>query len=334
MKKVLLDEKLKYFKANLHCHTTVSDGGKAPEEVKKMYVEQGYSAIAFTDHDVLVPHPELNDDGFIALNGYEMEINEEAAEPAAYKTCHLCFIALSPDNITQHCYHREKYLFCNAPNYRGVIKFDTSKPDYERHYTPECINDIIAENRNNGFFVTYNHPAWSLESYNDYTAYHGMHAMEVVNYSSLEQGFPEHNDKEYDDMLRNGERIFCTATDDNHNYASDSFGSFTMINAEALEYTALTDALVRGSFYASEAPEIYGLVYCDGKIKIKCSPAATIRLSTGVRRAESRYPTADSELTEAEFDVHDTDNYIRITVTDAAGKNAYTSAYFVDELNK
>ena len=49
MKKVLIDESLGQYRANLHCHTTISDGSKTPEEMKEFYKAHGYSAIAFTD---------------------------------------------------------------------------------------------------------------------------------------------------------------------------------------------------------------------------------------------------------------------------------------------
>ena len=61
MRKYLLSKEGSFYKANLHCHTTVSDGCMTPEEVKKHYKEMGFYIIAFTDLDVLVPHPELED---------------------------------------------------------------------------------------------------------------------------------------------------------------------------------------------------------------------------------------------------------------------------------
>lgn len=334
MKKILLDRNLGRYKTNLHCHSVVSDGTKTPEELKAMYRAQGYSAIAFTDHDVLVDHSDLTDEHFVALNGYEMEINQSGTVFQQVKTCHLCYVALKPDNLTQVCYHREKYLFGNAPSYRQQLRFDESKPDFERRYTPECVNEMIAAGRENGFFVTYNHPVWSLEDYSDYAAYRGMHAMEIVNYGCIAVGYPDYNEKVYDDLLRAGNRIFCTATDDNHNYRSDSFGGFTVINTERLSYTALTDALLAGKFYASEGPEIYSLFYEDGKIHIECSAAANVRLNTGIRRAEIRHANGAQGVTEAVFDVKETDGYVRVTVTGFDGLHANTNAYFVDELMK
>ena len=52
MKKILLDPAKNYFKANLHCHTNISDGKLSPAEIKAHYMKNGYSIVAFTDHDV------------------------------------------------------------------------------------------------------------------------------------------------------------------------------------------------------------------------------------------------------------------------------------------
>ena len=333
MKKVLLTKSKNYYKANLHCHSTISDGSKTPEELKKMYMEHGYSIIAYTDHDVLISHSELNEENFLALNGYEMEVNALGKAWSDTKTCHMCYIALEPDNLKQVCYHRGDYLFGNAPNYRSQLCFDENEPDFIRKYTPECINEMIARGRKGGFFVTYNHPAWSLETLNEYGKYHGMNAMEICNYGCFESGFTDYNEKEYDEMLRGGERIFCIATDDNHNHRKDSFGGFTFINADKLEYKTITTALSDGRFYASQGPEIYELWYEDDKIHIECSNASTIRLNTAKRdtfciSAESE----DKPLTSAVFDVKDFFDYVRITVTDFSGNHANTNAYFVDEL--
>lgn len=50
-----------------------------------------------------------------------------------------------------------------------------------------------------------------------------MNAMEIVNHECCELGYPEHNERVYDDMLRGGKRIYCVATDDNHKKVSRFF---------------------------------------------------------------------------------------------------------------
>ena len=68
MKKYLLPECGSFYKANLHSHSTVSDGTKTPEELKEMYKNRGYSVFAYTDHDNFVCHNELSDEEFLVLN--------------------------------------------------------------------------------------------------------------------------------------------------------------------------------------------------------------------------------------------------------------------------
>ena len=116
MKQFFLPETGGAFKANLHCHSTVSDGRLTVEEIKAQYMKHGYSIVAFTDHDVLLDHSDLNEPGrFLALNGYEMEVNEPAFVPlksggltfGSPKTAHMCLVALMPDNLTQVCYNKD-----------------------------------------------------------------------------------------------------------------------------------------------------------------------------------------------------------------------------------
>ena len=336
MRKYLLPKEGKFYKANLHCHSTISDGSLTPEEIKQVYQQHGYSIVAYTDHDVLISHSDLTDDNFLALNGFEIGINDiNAPSYVEGQTVHICLISLSQDNLIHPVWHRTKYLFANAVNYRNKVQYDENKPDFEKEYTPECVNKIISEGRNNGFFVTYNHPVWSMENYKTYSLYHGMHAIEICNYSSLVGGYDECVPHIYDDMLREGEKIFCIATDDNHNIQplnsrrSDSFGAFTMIKAERLDYPSIANALINGHFYASQGPEIYELYYENERVYLTCSNADCISMNVGVRHAVAVFDESGSGITKAVFDV-DTPivNYVRFSVTDKYGKKAYTNAYF------
>ena len=107
MKKYLLPQNGHFFKANLHCHSTFSDGKRTPEELKEEYMARGYSAIAFTDHNVFIPHNELTDERFVALNGMELDVKEIGEQTPFNKCCHICYVALSPDTEKTVCWHRE-----------------------------------------------------------------------------------------------------------------------------------------------------------------------------------------------------------------------------------
>lgn len=341
MKKYLLPESGNFYKANLHCHTTFSDGRLTPAEVKELYKSLGYSIVAYTDHDILIPHDELNDGEFLALHGFEMEINDPTPCPnREIKTCHICFVGIDPENITQPMWHREWYLFGNAPKHRDEVVFDENEPDYVRRFSGEGISEIMNIGREKGFFVTYNHPTWSLEAYPDYMSYNGMHAFEMYNGGCLAAGFADYHPRVYDDMLMGGKRLYCIGSDDNHNGApresrrSDSGWAWTMIKADSLNYSDITKALVDGNFYASEGPEILELSMDNGRIIVRCSEADRIICNYGVRHAEMAIHDDFSPVTEASFTMDPAWKYFRITVIDKNGKTACTNAYYVDELYK
>ncbi|MBQ8397616.1 MAG: PHP domain-containing protein [Clostridia bacterium] len=321
MKRYLLPETGTDYKANLHCHSTLSDGKLTPEEIKDAYRARGYAIVAYTDHDVLIPHNDLAEADFLPLNGYELAVSDK--NDTVGRTCHFCFIARDPDNFKQECVYPSRYL----P--------EGTEAPFAKHYTPACISSMMQTGRDAGFFVTYNHPSWSQERYPEYTAYHGMHAMEMVNFGCKIVGYDDTNSRVYDDMLRAGERIYCVATDDNHNKHPldsrhcDSFGGFTMIRADKLEYRTITDALFAGNFYASEGPTIGELWLEDNTVHITCSPADRITLTTDFRRACIAL-AEDALLTEANFTLSGEEKYFRLTVVDAGGRMAFTNAYFVD----
>lgn len=338
MKKYLLPETGNFYKANLHSHSTISDGQLTPEEMKELYKANGYQILAFTDHDSFVCHNDLTDDDFLILNGFEVQIYDLTwAVSRTRKTAHICSIALDPETVNQPCFHRHWYT---PDRVRHLIKYDESKPNYIKTYGGEGVSDFIKRSREAGFFVTYNHPTWSLESYPEYSGYKHMHAMEICNNGSFTGGFAEYNPRVYDDLLRLGNRIYCIAADDNHNERElgdthcDACGAFTVIKAEKLEYKAVTDAMLAGHFYASRGPEIYSLYYDydDGRVHIETSPAQKITYETGIRHCGAKYAENGELVTSASFNVLPDCNYFRITVWDERGNMANTNAYFVDEL--
>ena len=83
MKHYLIPESGRFYKANLHTHTTCSDGCKTPEEIKEIYKAHGYSVVAYTDHDVMINHSDLNDENFLAITSHEVETNGTLAPTPA-----------------------------------------------------------------------------------------------------------------------------------------------------------------------------------------------------------------------------------------------------------
>lgn len=331
MKKYLIPYEGTFYKANLHCHTNLSDGTMTPEEVKAHYKSNGYSIVAYTDHCLMFPHHDLADENFLPLTGYENEQVAPDTVPADRRRhCHTCHIALKKDNITMP-YYSPGSVWGRGEELMDQVKFNYDNPIENWGYGPEITNKIIADSRDAGFFVTYNHPGWSKEYYEHYSQYTGMCALEIMNKNCGWDGVGDYNPYVYDELLRKGERIYCIAADDNHE-RWDTCGCWTMIKADKLEYETVTDALVKGNFYASWGPEIHDLWVEDGMVHITTSPAKRIACHYRDRRTKVAFSTAGKPLTEASFPITESDIYFRITVTDEQNRCADTNAYFTDEV--
>ncbi len=349
MKNFLLSPELNYYKANLHCHTTVSDGARTPEEIKACYMARGYSAVAFTDHDKFVDQSALTDDKFVALNGFELEYMLTIWKGM---TCHVNFIAKDPKNSALGWSDPEPDLFKLRLG-EGEEKLSkggglyTVLPPY-RPYHPDYINADIEAAKKLGFFVTYDHPSWSIETWPQYSRYRGFDAMEISNFNAINTGYEEDNGRVYNDFLRLGGRVLCIAADDNHNRMedgherSDSYGCYTMLGAESLSYENLIESLESGRFYsaaqvnpgAGEPPEIKALWTEDGVIHIETSPASNIQYicsSKPFRRATGPIGTT---IEKAEFVPPSPAKWFRLVVTGMNGNKAYTNAYFPEEVFK
>ncbi len=349
MKYILLPEKSEnanYYKANLHCHSVISDGRKTPEQIKTDYVAHGYSIVAYTDHNMLIGHNDLTDDNFLALNGFEIDVGEKhRPKGEANKVCHICFISPSADNLRMVCYHRTENIWGNALKYRDVAQYDESLPDFIREYSANGVNAMIEEARENGCFITYNHPTWSLENYPCYNGYDGMDAMEIVNYGCVVGGYDDDNGHCYNDFLNQGKRIFCIAADDNHNAHPDthedcdSYGGYTVICSPSLNYDDVFAALKSGMFYSSTGtavhcgPEILSLTYEDGKVSIKTSGVRSVYFITNLRYCNAKNAPFGELIEEADFEIKRDIKWFRLVVVDKYGYKAYTNAYFIDSLD-
>lgn len=342
MREYLLPEKGKFFKANLHCHSTFSDGKLTPEELKQAYKSHGYSVLAITDHEGIFDHSYLNEEDFLTIPGYEREINDTSQYSDRYgwssmRTTHLCFYPKDKNNIRAVCFNPDfihpKFRWMHDRALKAKVKY-IGEP-YVPVPTVECINHIIAEANKNGFLVTFNHPEWSQQPYEVFCQYQGMFGMEIYNTASERGGFNEYNSKLYDMILRSGHKICCIAADDNHNNRpldsvySDSFGGYVMIRAESLTHENIINALENGNFYSSTGPEITVLYRKDDTVHIETSAAKKIRILTGNGCARVVI-AGDKLLTSADFKVDPIFLYFRIEVTDEKGEKAYTNAYFTD----
>lgn len=328
MKKILLDSSKNFYKANMHCHSRCSDGKMTVDELKAHYKANGYSIIAFTDHEHLIDHSRLNDDSFLAITSCEIAIKEFERLSTLVKTdmrvCHLNIYAKDPSNVYTPCYSSVYDHFADD-EVKKLIKH--AEVDYKREYSGVGISKMIKEFNDRGFLVCYNHPRWSLENATDYLSYKGLWAVEIYNHTCSEDGLYEYDIGVYDDLLRSGEVVGCVAGDDNHKIET-TCGGWTMINADSLDYTSIISALEKHDFYASTGPVIKELYIEDGKAYLRYEGGAFATISTRGRRAEKRIAEDEAGENIAVFELHPSDGYIRFDVVDSRGRRANTNAYF------
>ncbi len=323
----------KFYKANLHCHTVISDGRLTPEEVKAAYVAQGYSAVAFTDHEVFLTHNDLTDDGFVALNGYETAIKQRPGEHTGnfYLAYHLNLIACSQD-LTLQPFADLRML--TPGNCKKHFRAENCREILQYEFSPDGVNSLVRRAREAGFFVTYNHPAWSMIPLADYLQLEGLCGIEVMNTGAFANG--DCSGLPLGDFARRGKRVLPIGGDDNHNDHgyNDSFGAYTMLCARGgLSYASLIEALENGWSYVSGGPQICDIGYEGNRLYIRTSPATRIILLS-----EGRYTrTVEGDgITEAYFDrvPEKTGSFVRFEVVDAQGARAISRGYFADEFKE
>ena len=347
MKKYLISPELNWYRANMHCHTTVSDGHYSPEEIKKAYKDMGYSIVAYTDHEIIRTHNELTDGEFLAITSSEFSITDgkpcfdmpEGSYMDAWKarkTIHLGIYAKDPNQLFHPATDEGAFNYWKS---QGKNMDGASVDGYSRIYTLESINETIKRLNENGFLVALNHPNWSLNDMNDYLNMEGLWSLEILNYATERISGAEYCPYIYDHMIRSGKNpnLFCNMGDDNHNRGGSfdhSFGGSTIIGAKELEYNQVMEALESGNFYCASGknpPKINALYVEDNVIKIDCSPATDIFV-TGMGRNFRYANTEGEEATHAEFRLDPQDIMFRVTVRDKYGNNAHTHYYKVSDL--
>ncbi|MBQ8813243.1 MAG: PHP domain-containing protein [Lachnospiraceae bacterium] len=333
----LISPKKKQYKANLHCHSTNSDGRLTPEQLKEVYRRHGYDILAITDHEYPCDHSELGEDDFLMITGYEGYIRSQPNNGSDRfgPEVHLNLLARHPDNETLICYNKPYGRF--IPDDR-LAQLRRAGSEETRAYTTEYINKYIQTARENGYLVTYNHPWWSMETEERIRSYEGYFSMEMCNYGCHVISGLEYSGVIYDKMLCAGKRIFCHAADDNHNKFPeghpewDSCGAFTMVLADELEYGAVINALETGEMYSSMGPVFHEVSFDGKQVHVECSEVKAIYVFCGSKSPRRVFAPVGQTIIGADIVIDEPSRYIRVTVEDHEGKKADTRGYFRDEL--
>lgn len=320
------DEKLNWYKGNLHSHTVNSDGHLTPEQAVRLYRSHDYQFLCFSEHDRYTDYSDrLNTDGFIILPGVEASALL-IGEPMGLR-CRLHHIhgILGTRQMQENA---EERLFENLdkldiPIYRG---------SWDGVRAGQQLNDFL---RAHGCFTVYNHPIWSRVDIDEVVDIRGLTAIEVFNYNTVNESGTGYDTVFWDMMLRRGCHINATASDDNHNEGlfSDSCGGWIMANASSLEHDSIVEAIMKGQYYSSSGPQIFEWGIKDNVCRLRCSRARRVNFIAGGNINDGRSVIRDRAgefLTYAEYALNGTETYVRAECTDEYGRTAWTNPIYAE----
>ena len=298
----------RFWRGNLHTHSTLSDGALPPAAVIEAYKNAGYDFLQLSEHFIgnfgwpVADTRSFRSNAFTTLIGAELH----APETAVGELWHIVAAGLPLD--------------------------------FARNVDGETGERVARRAHEAGAFIGIAHPAWSQLTIEDGRAITCAHAVEIYNH-----GCAIENDRGggwylLDQLLTEGKRLTAFATDDAHFRTPDYFGGWVHVKAQSLDPEALLEALKQGCYYSSQGPLIHGIEMHGKEIGIACSPVDTITVVCGTSRTAVRNGRA---ITEASFDLAKLEKgwllkrpspWFRVTVIDQAGKRAWSNPIWWDAL--
>jgi len=295
----------RFWRGNLHTHSTLSDGLRSPAEVCRFYEAAGYDFLALTEHFLeeygwpIADTRMFRSARFTTIVGAELHPSRDRMELGA--SWHILAVGLPLD-------------------------FAPSPPE---ETGAELAQRALAA----GAFVVAAHPQWHTMTDRDVVALGPIHALEIFNASCADDNDTAESAYLLDLLLARGQRLTACATDDAHFVLNtrDRESGWVMVKSERCDPDALVTALKAGDYYSSSGPVIHDLVIEPReRLHIRCSPANRIFLLGGPAKYHA---IGEQGITEAEFDLSGwTSPYTRVVVRDDAGRRAWTNPIWFAEV--
>lgn len=293
------DQPGRFYRGNLHTHSTGSDGGLEPGAVVAAYREQGYDFVVLSEHFMekygfpILDTAPWRDARFTTLIGAELH----APALGNGAPWHILAVGLPPDFAP------------NLPDENGPA--------------------LAARARAAGAFIGLAHPHWYGLTLEDALSVAAAHAVEIYNTGCAVEVDRGEGWYLADLLLERGHRLLAYAADDAHfRGRPDSFGGWVQVRAERLEPESLLAALKRGDFYSSQGPELHDVRVAGNQLQIACSPVAAVMITGPGYRNSVEYGEA-IERCALPLDRF-AGRYCRLTVVDREGKRAWTNPIWLD----
>lgn len=297
-----------WYKGNTHAHTTESDGDSSPEYVARWYRDHGYDFLVLSDHNVFTD-PEtlahLVDSTFLLVPGEEVTSSFEEASvhvnglnlphvvEARTAESLVATIQANVDAIREV----EGVPHINHPNFRWSFGVEELR---------QIENDRLLE-------IWNGHPTVHNEGGG------GSPSLEEI----------------WDILLTGGKRIYGIAVDDAHHFQGE-FGAdranpgrgWVSVRADALEASALMEALEAGHFYASTGVELDDIVVGGDTMTVRIRQDRDFAYRTAFIGSSGAI-LGETEANPAVFVLDGETGYVRARVTSSRGDVAWTQPVFV-----
>ena len=295
----------RFWRGNLHTHSTRSDGVLDPDEVCRRYRAEGYDFLALTDHFIgrygypIVDTVPFRTNSFTTILGAELH----SGAMANGELWHILAVGLPAD-----------FAAPNSPDFRPV-------PGQESGAA------LAARAVAAGAFVAVAHPQWSGMTLADARSITAAHAVEIYNHGCAEGCDRADGFAIADLLLTEGRRLSLIATDDAHFSEPDHFGGWVMVKAEANEPEALLAALKAGHFYSSQGPELRDVRVTAGAVEVDCSAVRSVIVQGAGSGAKAVHGHSMTTAT-VPLDRLGNTPWLRVSVIDHAGKRAWSNPWF------
>ena len=284
----------RFFKGNLHTHSTLSDGQLEPAEVCRRYRDAGYDFICLSDH---------------FLPAYDFPVSDTRACRTETFTTILGAEVHVPETRLGEKWH----LLANG-----------LPLDFAPTRAGETAAELARRCAAAGAFVTLVHPEWYSLGVDDAMTIDAAHAVEVYNHTSAVRTSRGGGSALLDQLLAQGRRLNALATDDAHFLVDDAFGGWVMVKAASNDPDLLVEALKAGHYYSTQGPAIHDIRLEGDEVVVECSPAFGIYLLGQGSRAvqsEERGQTG-ARLPAGRMGK---EGFMRVVVVDEHGRSAWSN---------
>jgi hypothetical protein len=295
----------KFYKGNLHTHSTRSDGAISPQEVCARYRAEGYDFIALTDHFIgpfdypIVDTRPFRGNGFTTILG--AELHSGAMENG--ELWHILAVGLPLD-----------FAPSNSPGHHPIANQETGP-------------QIAQRARDAGAYVAIAHPEWSGMTHADAASITAAHAVEIYNHGCAVECDRAHGFYTLDQLLTQGTRLNLCATDDAHFIQPDHFGGWTMVKAAENTPEALLEALKNGHSYASTGPDIHNIEWGETSVMVESSAVTTV-IVQGQGSATAAVIGDNRTRTVVDLGRTAKSPWCRVTLIDDAGGRAWSNPFW------